>query len=194
MASGDLPSSVSAALLAVALACEGCAAQPAGLRGIAAPMPADATPAQTEAATPLPMPPPPPPKPAAEGSDKNKKGSDRSARTIGWVLVSVGAEAALVAFPTSIVLVNDVSARSDNCNAQKVCSAGGFGANAQIESLKWWNAGAWVLAAVGVGVGTYLVLANPPRKSAASLEPGRDLKVGVATIGTGTGLSLEGSF
>jgi hypothetical protein len=103
------------------------------------------------------------------------------------VLVAVGAEAAVVALPTSIVLINDVSARSDNCNAQRVCSAGGFGANAQIESLKWWNFGSWVLAAGGLGAGTYLLLRNPAHKSAGA-------KLGVTTTGAGLGVSFEGSF
>jgi hypothetical protein len=111
----------------------------------------------------------------------------RNARTIGWIVLGVGAEAALVAGVTSIVILNDLKARSDGCDAQKVCTPGGFGANTQIESLAGWNAGAWILAAAGLGVGTWLVLANRP-------EHDRGPEVTLTTTGTGAGLSLRGTF
>jgi hypothetical protein len=145
-------------------------------------MPPDAADAKEE--TPLLMPPPPSPKPAPPPV---KHRASQTARTIGWVIVSVGAEAAFVALATSVVILHDRSSRADGCDAQKVCSTDGFGANAQIGSLVGWNAGAWVMAIAGAGVGTYLVLTNPPRQDGRA-------EVGVTTTGTGVALSLRGSF
>jgi hypothetical protein len=128
------------------------------------------------------MPPPPPPKPSPPPAEH--RGS-QTARTIGWISLGIGAEASIVALATSVVILNDLSARSNGCNAEKVCTVGGFGANAQLGSLSGWNAGAWALAIAGVGVGTYLVLTNPPH---------RRVQVGVGTTGTSVALSLQGSF
>jgi hypothetical protein len=141
-------------------------------------------PAPSESAPPLPMPPPPNPKPAPP--PVGNRGSDR-ARTMGWIALGIGAEAAIVAGVTSIVILNDLSARSNGCDAQKVCTTAGFGANAQLDSLAGWNAGAWVLAAAGVGVGTWLVLTHRPEGKPSAA-------VGVTTTGSGAAFSLKGSF
>lgn len=173
---------------ALALPCEGCAAHDGasaawpergpqlGARGVTEGMPPDATS--------LPIPPPPTPKPEPAPV---KHRASQTTRTIGWIIVSVGAEAAFVALATSTVILHDRISRADGCDAQKVCTTAGFGANAQIGSLVGWNAGAWVMAIAGAGVGTYLVLANPPHQDGRA-------EVGVTSTGTGVALSLRGSF
>lgn len=170
---------------ALALPCAGCAAHVQGARGVTDAMPPpDSAEVKDETAPPLPMPPPPSPKPAPPPVEHR---ASQTARTIGWISLSVGAEAAIVALVTSAVILNNRSARADGCDAQKVCTPGGFGANAQIGSLTGWNAGAWILAIAGAGAGTYLVLTNPPRQNGRT-------EVGVTTAGTGFALSLRGSF
>jgi hypothetical protein len=152
-------------------------------RGVVEAMATDA-PAPAESAPPLPMPPPPNPKPAPPPVANH---ASDTARTVGWIALGIGAEAAIVAGVTSIVILGDLSARSSGCDAQKVCTPAGFGANAQIESLAGWNAGAWVLAAAGVGVGTWLVLTHRPERKPST-------EVGVTTMAGGAGLSLKASF
>jgi hypothetical protein len=128
------------------------------------------------------MPPPSPPRPTPPPFEH--RGS-QTARTIGWISLAIGIEASIVTLATSVVILNDLTARSSGCNAEKVCTMGGFGANEQLRSLSGWNAGAWALAIAGVGVGTYLVLTNPaPRR----------VEVGVGTAGTSAALSIRGSF
>ena len=41
------------------------------------------------------------------------------------------------------------SVRSDDCNAQKVCSPTGLAANSRLRSLGGWNAGLWAVGPLG---------------------------------------------
>ena len=112
-------------------------------------------------------------------------------RTAGWIFVAVGAEAATVALVTSVMLLHDNSVRSSECNAQKACSVDGVDANSRIRSLVNWNAGAWAVAAVGLGAGAYLVLSNPRHADQAGATR---TAIGVAPNGSGVGLDLRSSF
>jgi hypothetical protein len=79
------------------------------------------------------------------------------------------------------MMLENKSTRDSNCNAAKVCSAIGLNANNEIGAVGAWNAGAWVLAVAGLGVGTYLILSHPIAEHARiSVSP--------------AGLSLGGSF
>lgn len=122
--------------------------------------------------------PPPSSDPAASDAPKS---DPTEARTFGWLGIAVGAEAAVVATVTSVLMLEDKSTRDSGCTAAKVCSSGGLNANTQIGSLAVWNAGAWILAATGLGIGSYLLITHPPEKRATlSLGPG--------------GVDLTGSF
>ncbi len=114
---------------------------------------------------------------------KTESRSDGAARVAGWVVVSVGVEAAVVATVTSFMMLHRDSVRSDNCDASKHCTEAGIEANNALRSLGPWNAGAWALAAVGIGVGAWLVLSNPP-------DDGVRTAIGVGPGGVG----LRGSF
>ncbi len=99
----------------------------------------------------------------------------------------VGAPAGLVAIGTSIAMLVDNSTRNSNCSAAKVCSAAGFTANSDLATLGGWNAAAWGVAAVGLGLGAYLVLTHHADRAT-------DTQVGVAPNGSGANFTLRTSF
>jgi hypothetical protein len=115
-------------------------------------------------------------------TSSDSKSDPTEARTFGWLSLTVGAEAAVVATVTSVIMLDDKSTRSSDCNAEKVCSSSGFTANTQIGSFAGWNAGAWVVAAAGLGLGSYLLITHPPAKRTPAL-----------TLGPGSA-TLEGTF
>jgi hypothetical protein len=99
--------------------------------------------------------------PASEPEAHEAKSDPTTARTFGWLSIAVGTEAAIVATATSVMMLEDRSTRSSDCNSAKVCSSAGFNANTQLSAVAGWNAGAFVLAAAGLGLGTYLILSHP---------------------------------
>jgi hypothetical protein len=164
---------LSAALGALALA--GCAASPAPV-AVAAPPP---HPILAEAA-------PADPTRTEHDQPNSEHESRQMNRALGWVLIGVGAEGAILATVTSFMMLHQNSVRSDSC-ADKVCSAAGITANGTLHSLAPWNAAAWGVAAVGTGVGLFLLLTNPSDKALHT-------EVGVAPTGSGSGLLLRGAF
>jgi len=124
---------------------------------------------------------------AAAPADAENESDPTVARGFGWLGIAVGAEGAIAATATSIAILDYKSTRDSGCNAQKVCSADGLNANGQIASLVGWNAGSWVVAAAGLGIGSYLLLTHP-------LEKTRPLAITLAPSGTTAGLGLGGSF
>src|SRR5580658_405168 len=112
--------------------------------------------------------------------------SNHTARDFGWVGLGIGADAALVALGTSLVILNDKSVRDGNCNAEKVCSPAGLNANGDIGTLTGWNTGAWIVTALGLGIGGVLVLsdhAGSAQRAAITVN-----------VGSGAGLGVESSF
>ncbi len=103
-------------------------------------------------------------------------GSDPTGwRTVGWISIAVGAEAAIVAGITSGMIINWKTERDAECNAAKQCSSNGLNANAEISAVSGWNAAAWVLAAAGLGAGTFIILTHPlprERQFGLTLAPG----------------------
>lgn len=59
----------------------------------------------------------------------------RTRRTLGWISLAIGAEAAIVAGVTSIMLLHEKSVLNDNCDARKVCSSDGIDAAGSISGL-----------------------------------------------------------
>jgi hypothetical protein len=163
-----------------ALALAGCAASsvpravvpPAGQATAPHPIVAEATPAGGET--------------SPEQEPKNEHASRQMNRALGWVVLSVGAEAAIVATITSFMMLHQNSLRSDSCT-DKVCSPDGLAANAKLADLAGWNAVAWGVAVVGVGAGAFLLLTNPSDKALGT-------QVGIGPTASGSGLWLRGSF
>jgi hypothetical protein len=131
--------------------------------------------------------------PASESADSNKL-----TRYTGWIVGAVGAQATIFAVATSFMMLHENSVRSSDCNAQKICTSDGVDANNKLGLMSAFNATSWVVAAAGLGVGAYLVLANPPRNDASTVTPPQSTspsaEIGVGPTGTGAGLNLRGAF
>ena len=130
--------------------------------------------------------------PTPEGSlaEPSERSSNVPARTLGWVLLSLGAEGAVLAAITSFMMLHDKSVRDQNCDSNKICSQTGLAANEDIANLASWNAGAWAVAGAGLTVGALLLLTNPPVR-------GPGIAIGVSpngVNGAGIGLDARGAF
>jgi hypothetical protein len=127
--------------------------------------------------------------PTPEGSlaEPSERSSNVPARTWGWVLLSLGAEGAVLAAITSFMMLHDKSVRDENCDSHEICSQTGLAANADIANLAWWNAGAWAVAGAGLTVGALLLLTNPPVR-------GPGVAIGISPNASGIGLDARGAF
>jgi hypothetical protein len=129
--------------------------------------------------------------PAGGKNQKSETADEREARQerrmAGWISLGIGGSAALIALGTSIVMLNDKSARDSNCDASQVCSPAGLAANNELGQMVGWNIGAFAVAAVGLGVGAFLVLTNPSDREMGT-------QVGVAPTGSGTGFVFRSTF
>jgi hypothetical protein len=126
--------------------------------------------------------------PSSSRLEKLHEQDDRDlARMGGWVSVSAGSLAAIVALFTSYAMLHDKSVRDSNCDATKACSSAGLSANMDLAALSGWNIGSWAVAAVGLGVGAFLVVTNPS-------APDEGTRVGIAPTGSGAGLTVRSAF
>lgn len=114
------------------------------------------------------------------------RGEGRALRVAGWVSLGIGAEAAILAAVTSVMFLHEKSVRDDDCDAHRVCSAAGLGANATIESLVAVNTVSWIVTAAGLGAGTLLLLTHPPDKRATAIT--------LSPAGSGLALGVRSSF
>jgi hypothetical protein len=143
---------------------------------------------QATGAEPAPLPDAPPPKPEANESDREKRDPHVMRRFLGWAVLSVGVEAAIVAVATSIMIEYQKGIRSNHCDDQKVCDSRGKGAANTIDSIVPWNTGAWITAIAGVGAGLTLVLVSPRKEG----DP--ETAITVSPTSSGAGLTLRGGF
>ncbi len=123
---------------------------------------------------------------AAEGSNI-RRDPHRTRRVVGWVSLTIGAEAAVVALVTSLLIEHQKSVRDDNCNAQKVCNPDGFGAVGTISTIIPWNTATWIVAAGGLGAGAILLLVSQP-------ESEKQVAVTVSPVSSGLALGLRSTF
>jgi hypothetical protein len=123
---------------------------------------------------------------AAEGTN-TRRDPHRTRRVVGWISLAIGAEAAVIATVTSILIEHQKSLRDDNCNAQKVCNAEGFGAVGTISTLIPWNTTTWFVAAAGLGLGTVLLLVSQP-------ESEKQTAITVSPVSSGLGLGVRTTF
>jgi hypothetical protein len=180
------------------LAASGCAAAPAPHPIFAQATPAgsaagsDAAQAQAQASpAPAASPPAAQGAPASSGAatasstddEARERRSRRSARDLAWVSLGIGATAAVVAGVTGVMMLHYQGQRSSDCDGNKVCSTDGLNANTQLSQIGPWNAAAFGVAAVGLGLGAYLMLTN-------KADDGAHTALGV----TPGGVRLEGSF
>jgi hypothetical protein len=114
------------------------------------------------------------------------RSSGRTARVLGWVTLSLGAEAAIVAVTTSFLLLHEKNVRDAECDAQKTCSQRGLDANSSIASLVSWNTASWIVAAAGLGGGAFLLLTHRPEA--------RQTAIGVSPSAAGVELKLWSTF
>jgi hypothetical protein len=126
----------------------------------------------------------PPESPAAAPESSARS---HTARNFGWVGVGLGAEAAVGAIATSVIMLHDKSVRDSNCNVEKVCSPAGLDANQDIGLLSGWNVGTWVFAAAGLGIGGYRVWRD-------SDDGEQRTAITVSPMGSGAGLGVRSSF
>jgi hypothetical protein len=128
---------------------------------------------------------------APAGGGKSETPDERDARQgrrmAGWISIGIGSSAALIALGTSIVMLHDKSVRDSDCDANKVCSPSGLTANNELGQMAGWNVGAFAVAAVGLGVGAFLILTNPSDREMGT-------QVGIAPTGSGTGFVLRSTF
>jgi len=149
--------------------------------GTSVPTPPDYSPAPPPE---LPQPGPPPSRRAETWQERQDR---QLGRAWGWTAVSIGTFAGVLAIGTSVLMLEDNSTRSSNCNAQKVCNPNGITANAQLSALGPWNTGLWIIGIAGLGVGAYLLFTNPT-------DHAMETRVGVAPNGSGANLELRSSF
>jgi|HubBroStandDraft_2_1064218.scaffolds.fasta_scaffold204692_2 hypothetical protein len=123
---------------------------------------------------------------AQESTSSSQASSSHTTRNFGWAGLGIGADAAIVAVGTSFVILHDKSVRDGNCNAEKVCSPSGLAANEDIATLADWNTGAWILAALGIGIGGILLLTDHAGSSQHAAI--------TVHVGSGADLGIESSF
>lgn len=124
-----------------------------------------------------------PPRPAT--TEETERADHRTGRVAGYVALAVGAQATVVALVTSGMMLHQDSVRSDACDANKRCTQAGIDANDNLSQLGGWNAGAWALGAVGLGVGALLLILHPSQQRPS---------VRLGAPGEGSGLGLRGTF
>jgi hypothetical protein len=113
--------------------------------------------------------------------------TSRTMRTLGWIGISVGAEAAIVAVGTSALLLHEKQVRDADCNARRICSSAGVDANGTIGTLVGWNTAAWVVTAAGLAAGGILL-------AISWRDAQRTTAITVAPTGSGVGLGVRSSF
>ncbi|HVR21343.1 MAG TPA: hypothetical protein VMS65_16635 [Polyangiaceae bacterium] len=111
------------------------------------------------------------------------KGSGQ--RTLGWVVGGVGLAGLTVSLVTGMMVLDKKSTVDDECT-DDVCSSKGDEAASSGRTLSTVSTAAFVVGAVGLGVGTYLLLSAPNGTATA--------RVGVRTRSAMPELVLEGTF
>lgn len=111
----------------------------------------------------------------------------RLRRIYGYVGLAIGAEAAVVAGVTSFMLLHQKSVIDDHCDAQKRCSSVGLSETGAVSQTSPLNTTAWIVAAVGLGAGTILLLTSQS-------ESGKSTAVTVSPSPGGAALGLRSTF
>jgi hypothetical protein len=100
---------------------------------------------------------------------------------VGWIVGGVGALGLALAGVSGLVLMSEKSTADSGCTNKTNCSPA---AESAISANKSWlvvNTAAWIVGAVGVGAGAFLILTHRDAQPAA--------RVGVASMPGGAGVS-----
>jgi hypothetical protein len=131
----------------------------------------------------------PPPRGYAEAEQGSSAPADphRTRRIYGYASVAIGGAAAVVAVVTSFMLLHQKSVLDEQCDAQKRCSSAGFGETGAIHQTVPLNTTAWIVAVVGLGAGTVLLVTSQP-------ESGKSTAVTVSPTPGGAAFGLRSTF
>jgi hypothetical protein len=102
--------------------------------------------------------------------------SPSTKRTLGWVSLGIGGAGLVLAGVSGLVLLGEKSTVDSGCHGKTACNADALAA---ISANKTWlpvNTAAWIVGAVGVGAGAFLLLTSkdgqPTARVGAMLVPG----------------------
>jgi hypothetical protein len=116
----------------------------------------------------------PKPKPDAVESPRPKAASDANPlRTVGWVLVGVGAASLVVGGVTGIMTLDRASTVKDHCDGDLACDPEGTSAASSGKTLSLVSTITVIAGVVGLGGGGALLLTtSPAKKTATTFGPG----------------------
>jgi len=92
-------------------------------------------------------------------------------RTVGWVLVGVGAASLVVGGVTGIMTLDRAGTVKDHCDGDLACDPEGTSAASSGKTLSLVSTITIIAGVVGIGVGTVLILTNP-NKTGMTFAPG----------------------
>jgi hypothetical protein len=133
------------------------------------------------------------PLPKGESKTEGTKvtaGGDATKRTLGWVSLGVGAAGLALAGISGLVLIGEKSTVDSGCQGKTNCNADALSA---ISANKTWvpiNTVAWIVGAVGVGAGVFLLVTSKSDPAASAPIA----RVGIGAIGGGVGASTQVAF
>jgi hypothetical protein len=107
-------------------------------------------------------------------------------RTLGWVIGGIGLAGVGTAAATGFLLVDKKSKVEAACPNKLCTSQDGVDQAASAKTLLVVNTTAWIVGAVGLGIGAYLVLSPSTSRSTTALVP--------AASSDGASLSCVGTF
>jgi len=119
----------------------------------------------------------------APSPDAARPPSDGGGRTAGLAIAGVGFAGLALAGVSGLVIVNEKSRADRGCHDKAGCDADALSA---ISANKTWlpiNTVAWIVGAVGVGAGAYLILSHKDRPNVAAFGA-RPLPGGAAATAT----------
>jgi hypothetical protein len=96
---------------------------------------------------------------------KNPDRSGDASRTLGYVLGALGVAGVGVGAVTGVMMLEKKAVRDDHCDAVS-CDQEGLDANSAGRTFRTVSAVSWVVGAVGIGAGAYLILSSDARGSA----------------------------
>lgn len=109
-------------------------------------------------------------------SDKpgGKTGTSSGSKTTGYVLGGIGIVGIGVGTVTGLMVLSKKSTVDDNCNAQKVCNQAGKDAADSGKTLGTISGASFILGAVALGAGAYLVLSSKEKQpTEVGIGPGQ---------------------
>lgn len=116
--------------------------------------------------------------PGAVSSQSDKRGVKASTssggKTAGYVLGGIGIVGIGIGTVTGLMVLSKKSTVDDNCNAQKVCNQTGKDAADSGKTLGTISGASFILGAVALGAGAYLVLSSKEKEpTEVGIGPGQ---------------------